>query len=125
MKCRNAPPLARLRLPLDDLLLNLPDEIKAEIATSQITKSALVEIDQALKNADMDLIPHPFLGNDLTGKTVVLVDPMSKFIERAARIQESGDSVLDLFHRGKIKLDNVEMPRGRPSGVSVFKAKIK
>ena len=85
-----------------------------------------VEITNAMKNADMGLIPHPFIGNDMTGKTVVLLDPMSGFVERMMEFQQDGDSPLsEIFHKGFAKIDNVKLPRKGPLGVDIVAAKLK
>lgn len=81
----------------------------------------LVEITQALKQADMPLIPHPFQGNDLTGKTVVLLDPVSTLVERLLRLHESfassSESVGLLLHEDHLRVGNVPLVRARPPGV--------
>ncbi len=84
-----------------------------------------VEINHSIKNADMNLIPHPFMNNDLTGKTVVLVDPLSDFVRQLGQMQADGENTLQLFHGNYVDLDNQELSRGAPAGVSCFKAKLK
>ena len=70
------------------------------------------------KNADMSLIPHPFLNNNLAGKTVVLFDPMNHALhKRLDDMRENRESPLDLFHDGKIGFGNEELNRGRSPGV--------
>lgn len=48
-----------------------------------------MEITQEIKNKDMIDIPHPFMGNDLTGKSIVLLDPC-------------GDICIDLYEMSKV-----------------------
>lgn len=84
-----------------------------------------VEITQAMKNADMPLIPHPWVGNDLTGRTIVLLDPVSPFVERLALIHERGESVRDLLLGGQIVLNNVPLSRAAPPGVQVVGARFR
>ena len=76
-----------------------------------------IEITQAVKQADMPLIPHPFIGNDLTGLTVVLADPMSPAMRLLHDMQQSGEDVLSLFAEGTFRFDNTELGRARPPGV--------
>ena len=86
-------------------------------------KPQLVEITQAVKQADMTLIPHPFQGNDLTGKTVVLMDPVSPFCEWFLSLQESGEPAASLLHEDYVRLDNVPLSRASPPGVVAVAAR--
>jgi len=89
-------------------------------------KKIQIEITNAMKNADMGLIGHPFIGNDMTGKTVVMLDPMSGFMERMMDFQQDGDSPLsEIFHKGFARIDNVKLPRKGPLGVDIVAAKLK
>lgn len=75
-----------------------------------------VEVGQALKNADMGLIPHPFHG-DLSGKTVVLLDPMSRELSRLAESVRAGQIIDDMLFDGDIRIDNTPLARRTPAGV--------
>jgi hypothetical protein len=94
-----------------------------EVARLKSAGFEIVEVTQAIKNADMPLIPHPFLGNDMTGKTVVLLDPMSSIVERMLDIVASGERVSEILHGGAhggggyLAIDNVPLARGAPPGV--------
>ena len=77
---------------------------------------AEVEITQAIKNADMGLIPHPF-GNVPVGHTVVLLDPVSPLMGKLAYLCEGGESICELLHAGDLIVTNTEVNRFRPSGV--------
>jgi len=48
----------------------------------------IVPIDQSFKNKDMSSIPHPFIGADLTGKTIVVLNPQSKLVKKIARFKD-------------------------------------
>lgn len=86
----------------------------------------LQEITQAVKQADMGLIPHPFLGNDLTGLTVVLIDPVSDHTHRAAEVFcECHDEHHDLYYKNKLVIDNAALNRNAPPGVQVAGVKWK
>lgn len=90
---------------------------RAQIAQA-LANSPMIEIEitQAMKNADMGLIPHPF-GTLNAGETVVLLDPVSPFVDRASRLHESGESICELLHSGDIVIGNTDLPRNKPSGV--------
>ena len=75
-----------------------------------------VEITQAIKNADMNLIPHPF-GVVPAGHTVVLLDPVSPLMGKLACLCEGGESICELLHSGDLIVTNTEVSRIRPSGV--------
>lgn len=82
-----------------------------------------VEVTQSIKNADMNLIPHPFIGNDLTGKTVVMLDPMASATQDLFENHLIGqwhkdiDGPNELLHAGYLKIGNTEINRARPNGV--------
>jgi len=82
-----------------------------------------IEITQAIKQADMLLIPHPFIGNDLTGKTVVLLDPVADLTWQLAAMHEQGESPNGLLHDDYIRIDNVALNRSGPPGVMVVPIK--
>lgn len=89
-------------------------QIAARLADDPLEE---MEITQAIKQADMPLLPHPFIGNDLTGKTIILLDPVSPFVERLFRLHEVGESISELLHTGDIKFANTALPRSGPPGV--------
>jgi hypothetical protein len=70
-----------------------------------------------MKQADMPLIPHPFHGNDLTGLTVVLLDPVSALTERLLRLHDGGESIGGLLYEDHLRLDNAPLVRAGPAGV--------
>lgn len=76
----------------------------------------VIEVTQALKQADMPLIPHPFIGNDLAGMTVVMLDPLSTLVAKLHEIQRSGESVCSLLHEGYVKVDNSALSAVAPPG---------
>ena len=85
-----------------------------------------IEITADYKNSDMGLIPHPFIGNDLTGKTIVMIDPRMKLIERLHEMIEAGESPLELFHNDDIRIGNTDIPAViRPSGVLIVTGTLK
>ena len=96
-------------------------QIMDRIATDPVVD---VEITQAIKNADMPLIPHPFIGNNLTGKTVVMIDPVAPLMQRALRIQESGENLSELI-RAWLNIGNTALSRITPPGVIAVSASLK
>ena len=79
------------------------------------------EITQEIKNRDMALLPHPFLGNELDGKTVVLLDPVCDLCWHLAQLCECHDefNLNELLHDGHIRIDNSPINRAGPPGVPV------
>jgi len=101
----------------------LSDPVTREAELAKLDAAPqLVEITQAVKQADMPLIPHPFMGNDLTGMTVVLLDPVAPLNERLLRLLESGESVSMLLHGDYLRLGNTPLPRSGPPGVIAVSA---
>lgn len=74
-----------------------------------------IEVTNEIKNADMALIPHPFIGNDLTGKTVVLLDPVETL--DLLDLHEMGECVSDLLYSRHLVVDNQRISRAAPAGV--------
>ena len=81
--------------------------------------AADVEITHAIKNADMPLVPHPFIGNNLTGLTVVLLDTICQFGDAMHAIHGAGASVSELLHGGYLAIDNTPLDATAPNGVIV------
>lgn len=72
-----------------------------------------VDIDQSIKNADMIAIPHPFLQHDLTGKTVVALNPNCTFMRQLSdfhdQISFSEDFSFadEFFYSNRLNINNV------------------
>lgn len=65
------------------------------------------EITMAFKNSDMALLPHPFQGNDLTGKTIVLIDPCDPIVLRAEEMKNAGENAAnELFFKKYVTIGN-------------------
>lgn len=116
----------RLVRPVEQELIVQGKNIKAEIRGAQrdiiLTRLATEKpepmlITQDIKNADMGLIPHPFLGNDLTGKTVVAINPNCDCVEKLVILRDSGESINELLHDGYLTIDNTALERGFDSSV--------
>lgn len=106
----------RRRTRINRALLADPARRDTELAKLD-AQPQLIEVTQALKQADMPLIPHPFQGNDLTGKTIVLLDPVAPLTERLLRLHEAGEYVSLLLHDDYLRLGNVPLVRAGPPGV--------
>jgi len=73
----------------------------------QRRKTREQEITTDFKNSDMLLIPHPFQGNDMTGKSIVLIDPNDSIVETAEQMLQDGEFVLEeLFHNDYVRFGN-------------------
>lgn len=92
------------------------DPLSAVSLAALDTNLELVQITQALKQADMPLIPHPFPGL-VPGNTVVVLDPPSNLNADLLELHEAGESVAGLIHDGHLVVDNVALSRAAPPGV--------
>jgi len=83
------------------------------------------EITNAVKNADMGLIPHPF-GNVLPDHTVVLLNPMDNRLSDLLAYQNAGggEDILSALISGKITVDNIAL-EGRKGPPGVMQARMK
>ena len=90
-----------------------------ETLAERLISDPLVEIEltQAIKNADMNIIPHPFLGNDLRNSKIIMLDPVSPTTEKLLTLHDDGENISELIHGGKITFGNTALNRATPSGV--------
>lgn len=72
------------------------------------------EITNKIKNADMNLIPHPF-GNLNPGDTVVLLDPMDLKIKRLIELQNAGGDISEFMDY--VAIDNEILKRKGPTKI--------
>lgn len=75
-------------------------------------------IDMDMKNADMNLYPHPFLYPENSGYSVLLLDPVStlQLLEyRSANVKPS-----QLLFKDYLRIDNTPLSRELPDGVQAF-----
>lgn len=86
---------------------------------AQVRAVLSAPMSQEEKQRDMPLIPHPFMANDLTGTTVVLIDPVGSICEELWLAKTyGGDNVAELIHAGHLQIDN--SPNGSVSPPSVM-----
>lgn len=90
---------------------NMPDPVKVRIP-----------LDHRIKNADMDIIPHPFANE--TGKTIVLIDPLSPLVERIKTLHDTGENAVDIVNAW-LNIDNTPLNRKGPAGVLQVSAAFK
>lgn len=83
----------------------------------------LIEITQALKQADMPLLPHPFLNADPVDGGIVLLDPVSPLCGQLLGLHEQGELVIDLLTQGYLRIDNEPLDASAPPGVTAARVK--
>lgn len=88
-----------------------------------------IELTQAIKNADMNLIPHPFVrSRKITPEryAVVLLDPVDSLMVKLAELDSYGapENTATLLHAGKIKFGNDRLKRAGPPGVDIVSVKL-
>lgn len=99
-----------------------------QAVAERLTKDRLVpiEITQAIKQADMPLIPHSFITHPIKpGETVVLVQPVGALCERMLHLHQHGESVAELFHNGHLLIGNTALALNSSPGVMPVAAKWK
>jgi hypothetical protein len=86
-----------------------------------------IEITQAVKNADMNLIPHPWFRNNRSGVTTVLLDPVGSLVNRFFDIYLNSNAreVFNIIHTGKITIGNTDIGANSPQGVMPVSVKWK
>jgi hypothetical protein len=109
------------------MVRDISPALKARLANRATRVTALIELSelplvprevtQAVKQADMPLIPHPFLGNKLTGKTIVLLDPVAVLMVKLRELHATGESINLLLHEDYLRIGNTPLVRAGPPGV--------
>lgn len=89
-------------------------------------KAELEEITDEIKNADMNLIPHPF-GIIEPGYSVLLLDPMSDKTQRLVSHQnnQGASDIIEIISKGHLKIDNDPIKRSCPNSVKACKFSLK
>lgn len=59
----------------------------------------LVEVGQSIKNADMDIIPHPFT-NLREGEHVIFIDPYDSIMDQLTDLHQKGERLGKIFREG-------------------------
>ncbi len=87
-------------------------------------KEKKIRITPEMKNADIELFPHPF-GNVAADEKVILVAPDDAIMASIREFALTGESINELFHKDHIRImDSVSMP-GSPLGVQMGRARWK
>lgn len=90
---------------------------------AQLKSRPDIEITQAIKNADMDLIPHPWsFGNDLTGATLLMLDTVSPIGQQLYDLHRAGEDITELLHNDYIRVNSTPLPGPAPKGVGLYRA---
>lgn len=84
----------------------------------------LVEIDHSIKNADMNLIPHPF-PHIAQGEKVVLLEPSGKMIEQLTALKEAGENISELITEGYILIGDEILDCYKPNNVCIHRSRWK
>ena len=78
------------------------------------------EITHVIKNADMELIPHPF-ASTLPGDEVILLNPPDTL--GLLDMHNAGESIAELFSNDYLRFDNSPISRATPAGVKARRYK--
>jgi len=82
------------------------------------TPVAEVEITMSYKNKGMPERPHPFETSDLSGRTIVLFDPLNDgLMLDLTALNQSRENIAELIHEGGFIIDNTALSRISPPGV--------
>jgi len=83
------------------------------------------EITLDYKDSDMNLIPHSFQGNDLSDKTIAIIEPGSDLCCELYELHETGENVNEIIHDGYLVIDNEPLKRKAPKECIAVSAKWK
>jgi hypothetical protein len=98
------------------------DSVKLKEYIDAFTSAETIKelITQDICQCDMADIPHPFLSNDLTGKTVVMLDPVTDLNHQLQEMSKHDDFDLNqIIHDKYLTIGNSDIGRVGPSGVLV------
>ena len=125
-KYKTIPEYMRDNINIESMLRS-GNQAQREQAIDTLRNGAVteIELDDAYKNQDMNQVPHPFK-NDLTGHTVVMIDPVSDLTldlyETHKHLATADDSISRLLADDYLRLDNTPIVRQAPSGIMVVGA---
>lgn len=108
----------------------LADVLKDDVMLARVMRGEVLvdlverEITQAIKNQDMNIFPHPWVGNALTGLTAVMLDPAGALVDRLAMIQadQGAAEVRRILDKGYLKIGSTPLAVAAPQGVMVAPA---
>lgn len=96
-------------------ILAMPERLRYSAMSEVIPDK--VELTQAIKNQDMDILPHPF--DNLPGHTAVLLDPMGAVCEDLIEAGKQGEDIHDIFYNKFITVGNTMLKRSGPAGLLI------
>lgn len=108
----------KINLPMGrEQAMGSPAAMEAYLDAMRSPVFSEVEISQSIKNADMNIIPHSWIAQDLFGKTIVMLDPVSPITEDLLALHLCGEDVGSLIVNSKLKIDNSGLIRKCPDAV--------
>lgn len=104
-----------------DSIKNDPVKLAEYVDAFNLAPTYHEEITQELYQRDMSDISHPFMGNDLTGKTVVMLDPVSDLNHKLSEMCNYYDEfdLNGLLHDGHLVVSNTGLDRFGPQGILI------
>lgn len=98
--------------------INLLPDSERFLAIS-IIEPEIIEIDQSIKNANMNEVPHPFLDVIEPDHKIVLLDPVSDIMLQLLEAHKSGENICEILHDDKLVIGNSHLNRSAPNGIIV------
>jgi hypothetical protein len=121
----------RLRRLIDGMTpaaaLRSATTLAALAAGTAVITDQLIEITPEYKDSDKSIVPHPFLGADTDGLSIVLLEPGTRLMERFAEFCDEGEArgLRELALAGGFVIDNTRLAYPGPPGVAVHRVKLK
>lgn len=91
----------------EDIKLMTPSRRIEYAAAIKDIEPVYSPITEELKHSDMDIVPHPWIYNDLVDKTVVLL--AGNIIDDLMKVEESGEEVIDVCQLGYLDINNTQI----------------
>lgn len=107
------------------------NSVRRDVALKRLQEDEiiLIDADHAWKNRDMNIVPHPFVKADLSNAVVIMLDPVSSFMEECfgyhkatSLMPEVGTHLSNLLDNGYIKFGDTALNRKGPKGVMIVSA---
>jgi hypothetical protein len=106
-------------------LRGTPAERIAYLAALEAAPWVDYEITQEIKQADMALLPHPFLQCMQDVAAVVLLDPVGRMAEQLHRLHLQGETIARLLAEDYLQIDNTPLTAQTPPGVQPVRVRWK
>jgi len=99
-----------------------PGAVKDWLQASREVDDIHIELTQAIKNADMDLIPHPWGDEVVPGHSIIMLDPMSDFVRDLHDLHKQSERCTDIV-KNYINIGNSHITgRKGPKGLMMVSA---